>query len=102
MPRRMVVETMLATLPQRPRVVVETSSLAMMMAMLEEDDCISLLSRSHIRYGNYRNDVVALNISTPEVARKVGFTTRADWLATRVQHAFLTYLREQCERDNER
>jgi LysR family transcriptional regulator of gallate degradation len=102
MPRRTVVEMMLATLPQRPRVVVETSSLSMMMAMLEEDDCISLLSRSHIRYGNYRNDVVALNISTPEVARKVGFTTRADWLATRVQHAFIIYLREQCEQDNDK
>jgi LysR family transcriptional regulator of gallate degradation len=100
MPRRTVVEMMLATLPRRPRVVVETSSLAMMMAMLEENDCISLLSRSHILYGNYRNDVVALNIATPEVARTVGFTTRADWLATQVQDAFIEYLREQCRRDH--
>ncbi|WP_394778164.1 LysR family transcriptional regulator [Undibacterium sp.] len=100
MPRRRVVETMLATLPQRPRVVVETSSLAMMMAMLEENDCISLLSRSHILYGNYRNDVVALNIDTPEAERTVGFTTRADWLATPVQHAFIEYLKEQCRIDH--
>jgi LysR family transcriptional regulator of gallate degradation len=100
MPRRTVVEAMLATLPQRPRVVVETSSLAMMIAMLEEDDCISLLSRSHIQYGNYRNDVVALNVTTPEVARTVGFTTRTDWLATQVQAAFIGFLREQCLRDH--
>lgn len=100
MPRRAVVEQMLATLPVRPRVVVETSSLAMMMSMLEENDCISLLSRSHILYGNYRNDVVALDVDTPEVARTVGFTTRADWLATRVQDAFIEHLREQCRRDN--
>jgi LysR family transcriptional regulator of gallate degradation len=100
MPRRAVVEQMLATLPVRPRVVVETSSLAMMMSMLEENDCISLLSRSHILYGNYRNDVVALDVATPEVARTVGFTTRADWLATRVQDAFIEHLREQCRRDN--
>ncbi|MFZ6645685.1 LysR family transcriptional regulator [Undibacterium sp. TJN25] len=100
MPRRRVVETMLATLPQRPRVVVETSSLAMMMAMLEENDCISLLSRSHILYGSYRNDVVALNIDTPEAERTVGYTTRTDWLATPVQHAFIEYLKEQCRRDH--
>ncbi|HEY4318780.1 MAG TPA: LysR substrate-binding domain-containing protein [Herbaspirillum sp.] len=100
MPRRAVVEQMLATLPVRPRVVVETSSLAMMMSMLEENDCISLLSRSHILYGNYRNDVVALDVATPEVTRTVGFTTRADWLATRAQDAFIEHLREQCRRDN--
>ncbi|RXZ34017.1 LysR family transcriptional regulator [Oxalobacteraceae bacterium CAVE-383] len=100
MPRRAVVEQMLATLPVRPRVVVETSSLAMMMSMLEENDCISLLSRSHILYGNYRNDVVALDVATPEVARTVGYTTRADWLATRAQDAFIEHLREQCRRDN--
>jgi DNA-binding transcriptional LysR family regulator len=100
MPRRTVVEMMLETLPQRPRVVVETSSLAMMMAMLEENDCISLLSRSHILYGNYRNDVVALNIAPPQAERTVGFTTRADWLATRVQQAFIEHLRQQCRIDH--
>ncbi|GGC94285.1 LysR substrate-binding domain-containing protein [Undibacterium terreum] len=100
MPRRTVVETMLATLPHRPRVVVETSSLAMMMAMLEENDCISLLSRSHILYGNYRNDVVALDMETPEAERTVGYTTRLDWLATPMQHAFIEYLREQCRIDH--
>ena len=100
MPRRTVVEMMLETLPQRPRVVVETSSLAMMMAMLEENDCISLLSSSHILYGNYRNDVVALNIAPPKAERTVGFTTRADWLATRVQQAFIEHLREQCRIDH--
>ncbi|SFB28705.1 DNA-binding transcriptional regulator, LysR family [Collimonas sp. OK607] len=100
MPRRAVVEMMMETLPQRPRLVVETSSLAMMMAMLEENDCISLLSRSHILYGNYRNDVVALNIAPPKAERTVGFTTRADWLATQVQQAFIEYLREQCRMDH--
>lgn len=100
MPRRTVVEMMLETLPHRPRVVVETSSLAMMIAMLEENDCISLLSRSHILYGNYRNDVVALDIAPPQAERTVGFTTRADWLATRVQQAFIEHLREQSRIDH--
>jgi LysR family transcriptional regulator of gallate degradation len=100
MPRRAAVETMLATLPRRPRVAVETSSLAMMMSMLAESDCISLLSRSHILYGNYRDDVVALNIATPEKDRAVGLTTRADWLATPLQQAFIDHLREQCVIDH--
>lgn len=96
MPRRAAVEAMLATLPRRPRVAVETSSLAMMMSMLEESDCISLLSRSHILYGNYRDDVVALDIATPDKDRVVGLTTRTDWLATPLQQAFIEQLRAQC------
>lgn len=100
MPRRAVVEAMLATLPARPRVVVETSSLAMMMAMLEENDCISLLSRSHILYGNYRNDVVALKVVAPNAERTVGVTMRSDWLPTQVQQDFLEQLRLQCRIDH--
>ena len=100
MPRRAAVEAMLATLPQRPRVAVETSSLAMMMSMLEESDCISLLSRSHILYGNYRDDVVALAVDTPDKGRAVGVTTRTDWLATPVQQAFIAHLRALCGVDS--
>jgi LysR family transcriptional regulator of gallate degradation len=96
MPRRAAVEAMLATLPRRPRVAVETSSLAMMMSMLEESDCISLLSRSHILYGSYRDDVVTLKVPTPSKGRTVGITTRAGWLATPVQQAFIDRLNEQC------
>ena len=100
MPRRAAVEAMLATLPRRPRVAVETSSLAMMMSMLEESDCISLLSRSHILYGSYRDDVVALKVATPSKGRTVGVTTRTGWLATPVQQAFIDRLAEQCRLDH--
>jgi molybdate transport repressor ModE-like protein len=96
MPRRAVVDMLLAKLPQPPRVLVETSSLAMMIAMLEENDCISLLSRSHILYGNYRNDVVALDIPSPKGERTVGFTTRADWLPTAPQQEFIEQLQACC------
>ena len=96
MPRREVVDMMLARLPQPPRVLVETSSLAMMMAMLEENDCISLLSRSHILYGNYRNEVVALDVPSPKGERVVGYTTRADWLPTAPQREFIEQLHARC------
>jgi DNA-binding transcriptional LysR family regulator len=101
MPRRAAVDAMLASLPRRPRVAVETSSLAMMMTMLEESDCISLLSRSHILYGNYRDDVVALKVATPARDRTVGVTTRAGWLPTPLQQAFLEALRAQCGLDHD-
>ena len=96
MPRREVVDMMLAKLPRPPRVLVETSSLAMMMAMLEENDCISLLSRSHILYGNYRNEVVALDVPSPKGERVVGYTTRADWLPTAPQREFIEQLQARC------
>jgi molybdate transport repressor ModE-like protein len=96
MPRRAVVDMMLARLPQPPRVLVETSSLAMMMAMMVENDCISLLSRSHILYGNYRDEVVMLDVPSPKGERVVGFTTRADWLPTPPQREFIEQLQAQC------
>lgn len=97
MPRRAVVDMLLATLPEQPRVLLETSSLAMMMAMLEENDCISLLSRSHILYGNYRHEVVALDVASPQAERAVGYTMRSDWLPTQVQQDFLEQLQLQCQ-----
>jgi DNA-binding transcriptional LysR family regulator len=96
MPRRQAVEAMFAMLPRRPRVAVETSSLSMMMTMLAESDCVSLLSRSHILFGSYRDDVVALDVATPDKDRTVGYTARGDWLATPLQLAFLDCLRAEC------
>lgn len=101
MPRRAVVDAMLARLPRPPRVLVETSSLAMMMAMLEENDCISLLSRSHILHGNHRTEVVALDVPSPEGERAVGFTTRADWLPTAPQQEFIEQLQARCRSASE-
>ncbi|MGO4378128.1 LysR substrate-binding domain-containing protein [Pseudoduganella sp. RAF53_2] len=96
MPRRHAVEALFATLPRPPRVAVETSSLSMMMTMLAESDCVSLLSRSHLLFGSYRDDVVALNLPTPDKHRTVGYTIRSDWLATPVQLEFINCLRAEC------
>lgn len=97
MPRRQAVEAMFAMLPERPRIAVETSSLAMMITMLTESDCVSLLSRSHILFGSYRDEVVALDVPTPDKDRTVGFTTRGNWLATPVQLKFIECLRTECK-----
>jgi len=95
-PRRAVIDSLFARLPAKPTVVVETSSLAMMMAMLVESDCITLLSRSQIRDGYSGNEMVALELETPEASRAVGFTARADWLGTAIQQAFVEHLRSEC------
>jgi LysR family transcriptional regulator of gallate degradation len=102
MPRRAVVDAMLAQLPktaQAPPLVIETSSLSMMMAMLAESDCITLLPESQIRAGRpgSSGNVVALPVDTPESGRAVGLTTRVDWLATRVQQAYVAELRRLCD-----
>lgn len=96
-PRRAVIDSIFARLPVTPPLVVETSSLAMMMAMLVESDCITLLSRSQIREADSRSEMVALELETPEASRAVGFTVRTDWLGTALQQAFVEHLREECE-----
>ncbi|MGH8778428.1 LysR family transcriptional regulator [Paraburkholderia sp.] len=96
-PRRAVIDSIFARLPVKPLVVVETSSLAMMMAMLVESDCITLLSRSQIREASSGSEMVALELETPEASRAVGFTVRTDWLGTALQQAFVEHLRRECE-----
>ena len=95
-PRRAVIDSIFARLPVNPPLVVETSSLAMMIAMLVESDCITLLSRALIREASPGSEMVALELVTPEASRAVGYTLRTDWLGTAVQQAFVEHLREEC------
>jgi DNA-binding transcriptional LysR family regulator len=95
-PRRAVIDSILARLPGQPPLAVETSSLAMMMAMLVESDCITLLSRSQIREAYPGSEMVALELETPEASRVVGYTLRTDWLGTPMQQAFIEQLVQEC------
>ncbi|WP_322104172.1 LysR substrate-binding domain-containing protein [Paraburkholderia sp. J41] len=97
-PRRVVIDSILARLAVKPRHVAETSSMPMMMAMLVESDCITLLARSLIREGYPGMEMAALEleVQTPEAARTVGYTVRTDWLGTAVQEAFVECLRAEC------
>ncbi|WP_232221490.1 LysR substrate-binding domain-containing protein [Burkholderia sp. WSM2232] len=98
-PRRAVINSIFARLRVKPPIVVETSSLAMMMAMLVESDCITLLSRSQIREAYAGSEMVALELKTPEADRAVGYTLRADWLGTAMQLHFIECLRQECAVD---
>ncbi|WP_250502472.1 substrate-binding domain-containing protein [Caballeronia sp. AZ7_KS35] len=97
-PRRAVIDRIFARLPAKPPLVVETSSLAMMIAMLAESDCITLLTRAQIQEEYPSTDIVALELKTPEVHREVGYTVRSDRLGTTVQQAFVEYLLQECVR----
>ncbi|WP_246641932.1 LysR substrate-binding domain-containing protein [Paraburkholderia edwinii] len=96
-PRRTTIDSIFARLQLKPTIVVETSSLAMMMAMLVESDCITLLARSQISEAYPGSEMVALELDTPAARRAVGYTVRTDWLSTAVQEAFIELLREECE-----
>lgn len=94
-PRRAVIDSIFAQLPVKPPLVLETSSLAMMLAMLMESDCLTLLSRAQIRDAYPGRELVALDLALPEASRAVGYTVRGDWLGTAVQQAFVESLRAQ-------
>lgn len=94
-PRRAVIDSIFAQLPTKPPLVLETSSLPMMLAMLMESDCITLLSRAQIRHAYPGRELVALELELPEASRSVGYTVRSDWLGTAVQQAFVEMLRAE-------
>jgi LysR family transcriptional regulator of gallate degradation len=91
-PRRAVLEALFARLPRRPKIVMETSSLAMMSAILAESSCVTILSRSQVEGRPTRGALTILPLRLDWADRTVGVTTRADWLPTRVQQQFLAVL----------
>jgi LysR family transcriptional regulator of gallate degradation len=95
-PRRAFIEDLFDCLPMRPRIVAETSSLAVMTAILRESDCLTLMSRAQAMDEFQSVGVSMLPINLHAAERVVGVTTRAGWLPTLVQRRFLTLLREEC------
>lgn len=95
-PRRAFMEEIFARLPRRPDISAETSSLATMVALLANTDCLTLVSRSQALDEFGRAGLVMLPVRFEMPERVVGVTTRRGWLPTRVQRRFLTLLREDC------
>ena len=93
-PRRTALEAFFATLPHRPRIVLETASVAMMMATLAESDCLCLSSRLQAETDFALSHLATLDVPFARSARHVGMSLRSDWLPTLVQRAFLAFLEE--------
>jgi DNA-binding transcriptional LysR family regulator len=88
-PRRTALEAFFATLPRRPRIVLETASVAMMMATLVESDCLCLSSRLQAQTDFALSQLAILDVPVARSTRHVGITLRSNWLPTVVQQAFL-------------
>lgn len=90
-PRRAALDRLFASLPGQPRIVLETNSVAMLLAALTESDCLALSSRAQALASFGGSDLVLfpLPVATP---REVGITSRVGWLPTTVQRALLETL----------
>lgn len=95
-PRRAFIEALFDRLPTRPRIVAETSSLAVMTAILRESDCLTLMSRAQAMDEFQSGGASILPVNLHAAERVVGVTTRSGWLPTRVQRRFLALLRQEC------
>jgi DNA-binding transcriptional LysR family regulator len=95
-PRRAFIEDLFDRLPTRPRIVAQTSSLAVMTAILRESDCLTLMSRAQAIDEFHSAGVSMLPIRLDAAERVVGMTIRSGWLPTLVQRRFLALLRQEC------
>ncbi len=91
-PRRAVLDDLFSTLPKRPQIALETSSLMMMGAILAESRCVTLLSRSQVESETSPRSLAVLPVEVERVDRIVGITTRQDWLPTPIQALFIELL----------
>jgi LysR family transcriptional regulator of gallate degradation len=94
LPRRAVLDDVIAAWRLSPRVQIETNSLGALVADLVASDRISLLPRVAIHSDDREKSLTVLNIPVPHKRRMVGLTTRSDWLATEFQADFLQRLRQ--------
>ncbi|WP_260929271.1 LysR family transcriptional regulator [Novosphingobium sp. 9] len=94
-PRRQAIEEVLAALPSRPRVVLETSSEPMLMATLAASDCVTLGPRSQVQGMAAQPLLGATEFKGLKVQRSIGFTVRRDWLPTQIQRSMMALL-EDC------
>ncbi len=89
LPRRAVLDRMLALWDIKPKARIETSCLSTILALLRSSDRISLLSRWHVDHAEPR-DLSCIEVAgAPDERRFVGLTTRNDWLPTPFQQEFL-------------
>jgi LysR family transcriptional regulator of gallate degradation len=94
LPRRAVLDKVIAAWKLSPRVQIETNSLGALVADLVVSDRISLLPRTAIQSDDRANRLAILDIKVPHTRRMVGVTTRSDWLPTEFQADFLHRLRQ--------
>lgn len=92
LPRRELLDRMLATLSIKPAVQIETSCLQTIAATLRQTDHLTILSRSQTQGGPELGLVEIGPVPVAHEPRLVGLTHRANWLPTPAQTVFMDAL----------
>jgi LysR family transcriptional regulator, regulator for genes of the gallate degradation pathway len=83
-----------------PRLRIECGSVLIIRGLLLEDDWLTLMSRDQFLFERRAGMLCEIGGAGPDVRRRIGLTTRADWHPTRLQSAFVDTFRAVCgERD---
>jgi LysR family transcriptional regulator, regulator for genes of the gallate degradation pathway len=93
LPRRGVLEAILAQWYLSPRIHIETNSLGTLIADLAMSDHVSVLPHHYVGAEDYSKALIALDMPLPQPQRRVGLTTRRDWLPTAFQSELLNQVR---------
>lgn len=97
LPRRDVLDRMLALWNIRPKARIETSCLTTILELLRGSDRISLLSRWHVDRAT-SGDLRCIEVEGgPYEPRFIGLTTRTDWLPTPFQQEFLELIQHSAK-----
>lgn len=92
-PRRTEYEAIFRELAKRPKVNIETSSLATIRSVLACSDRLTLVNRHEVETEERLKVLSILDWTSSLPAMPKGITTRSNWLPTPIQQRFLTLLR---------
>src|SRR5579862_2913662 len=90
LPRRAILDDVIAAWDLSRRVEIETNSLGALIADLMASDHLSLLPRA---FDDHSDVLTILPIAVPHPPRLVGLTTRQDWLPTDFQADFIAMIK---------
>jgi hypothetical protein len=93
-PRQQAFERMFRTMPRRPRVSIETTSMQIYRTILGTSDRLTLMSRAESEL-NDKRALAVLSFRSPHLSRVDGVATRLDWQPTSIHRQFLDLLRAQ-------
>ncbi|ESR25586.1 LysR family transcriptional regulator [Lutibaculum baratangense] len=91
-PARREFDSLVATSPSHPTVLLEAASHIAVRSILLESDCLALISRHQIRYEEAHGQLAVVPVDLGQSPRDIGYTVHASWQPTPLQRAFLSEL----------
>ncbi len=92
-PRRLAFDQLFVPTGRLPKTSIESHSLATIRATLVDSDRMAILTRSELAAEERMGLLTSIDIGPIRPSPVIGVTTRADWLPTSRQQAFLDLLR---------